>query len=90
MAEDDHVYIGRDMQVYVAGAVGSKWANPFKVKSSSRTGCTDQYRDYVLASPELMGRLGELKGKVLGCWCAPERCHGHVLAELVDGGKVEE
>lgn len=27
----NHVYIGRNMSHYVKGAVGSKWANPFKV-----------------------------------------------------------
>ena len=28
----DHIYIGRSMIHYVKGAVGSKWANPFKVE----------------------------------------------------------
>lgn len=27
---------------------------------------------------------GELRGKVLGCWCAPKMCHGDVLAELAE------
>ena len=31
---------------------------------------------------ELREKLGELKGKVLGCFCAPDRCHGEVLHEL--------
>ena len=27
----------------------------------------------------------ELKGKVLGCWCRPEKaCHGDILAYLAD------
>jgi len=34
--------------------------------------------------PELLARLPELKGKVLGCWCYPLRCHGHLLAELAN------
>ena len=34
-----------------------------------------------------MAQLPELKGKVLGCWCAPEGCHGDVLAELADSLK---
>jgi hypothetical protein len=25
-----------------------------------------------------------LRGKVLGCFCPPALCHGHVLAELAD------
>ena len=32
----DHVYIGRNMTHYVPGAVGSKWANPFKVDQYGR------------------------------------------------------
>lgn len=31
-----------------------------------------------------MKDLHELKGKVLGCWCAPNSCHGDVLTELAD------
>ena len=27
-----HVYVGRDMTIYVEGAVESKWHNPFKSK----------------------------------------------------------
>jgi hypothetical protein len=37
-----------------------------------------------MKSEKLMGELGQLKGKVLGCWCVPERCHGHALAELAN------
>ena len=32
-----------------------------------------------------MGALSELRGKTLGCWCAPEPCHGDVLARYVAG-----
>ena len=31
LKDPNHVYIGRNMTHYVPGAVGSKWANPFKV-----------------------------------------------------------
>jgi len=27
----------------------------------------------------------DIKGKVLGCWCYPERCHGNYLKDLADG-----
>ena len=29
--------------------------------------------------------LHELKGKTLGCFCKPKRCHGDILVELVSG-----
>jgi hypothetical protein len=37
--------------------------------------------------PELMAALGEIRGKVLGCWCKPAACHGDVLARLADATK---
>ncbi|HEX5157649.1 MAG TPA: DUF4326 domain-containing protein [Ktedonobacterales bacterium] len=52
------------------------------------------YREWLLKTPALLERLPELRGKVLGCWCAPkggivgnlhgETCHGEVLAWLAD------
>lgn len=76
------VYIGRP----------SKWGNPFshkpgtiaKYRVRSRDEAVDKYREYVLSNPELLNDLHELKGKVLGCWCAPQRCHGDVLVELAN------
>jgi hypothetical protein len=34
--------------------------------------------------PELGG------GRVLGCWCHPLPCHGHLLAELVNRDAADE
>jgi hypothetical protein len=79
-----HVYIGRNMAHYVPGAVQSKWANPFPVKKYGREGCLEEYRKYILASPELLEDLPSLKGKTLGCWCHPEACHGDILIELIN------
>jgi hypothetical protein len=43
---------------------------------------------YISVEPERRGwilrRLSRLKGKTLGCFCAPKACHGDVLAELAD------
>ena len=38
----------------------------------------------LLDTPELFGRLTELEGKTLGCWCNPEECHADYLALLVN------
>jgi hypothetical protein len=43
-----------------------------------------KYRAWLLANPELFSKLPELKGKVLGCWCAPKACHGDILSELAN------
>eukprot|EP00287_Rhodomonas_sp_CCMP768_P028793 CAMPEP_0202839628 /NCGR_PEP_ID=MMETSP1389-20130828/53247_1 /ASSEMBLY_ACC=CAM_ASM_000865 /TAXON_ID=302021 /ORGANISM="Rhodomonas sp., Strain CCMP768" /LENGTH=267 /DNA_ID=CAMNT_0049516125 /DNA_START=11 /DNA_END=813 /DNA_ORIENTATION=+ len=81
--DPSNVYIGRDMSHYVPGANGSKWANPFPVKTHGRDGCLDKYKKYIEESPLLLSALPELEGKNLGCWCHPEPCHGHVLRTLL-------
>lgn len=79
----NHVYIGRNMTFYVSGATKSKWSNPFSVKKYGRNGCLNKYREYIQNNAELMAQLPELEGKILGCWCKPEKCHGDILVELV-------
>jgi hypothetical protein len=69
------VYIGRP----------SKWGNPFSIgKDGTRDEVIAKYLEYVLNNDELMAELPELKGKRLGCWCAPLACHGDILAELAE------
>lgn len=70
------VYIGRP----------SKWGNPFVVgRDGSREQVIDRFEQWLLSQPELVSALGELSGKTLGCWCAPNRCHGEVLVKLSSG-----
>lgn len=69
------VYIGRP----------SKWGNPFSIgKDGDREAVIKKYNDWILNQPLLMSCLHELKDKVLGCWCAPKRCHGDVLLQLIE------
>lgn len=76
------VYIGRAMPGFSA----SRFANPFKVgRDGSREVCIARYREHLLATPELMAQLEQLRGKRLGCWCKPKACHGDVLVELLHG-----
>lgn len=82
------VYIGRP----------SKWGNPFVLSKSSnaaeerevRAAILVKYEEWLRKQPHLMASLHELRGKVLGCWCAPKLCHGDVLARLADeiGGRA--
>jgi hypothetical protein len=77
------VYIGR--AVPRSGLKASVWANPFVIgKDGTREECIAKFRAYLMSNPGLLKRLPELKSKVLGCWCAPQACHGDVLAELVN------
>lgn len=59
------------------------WGNPFVLPGDgSRDEVVRNYRDvYLPHKPSLRQRLGELRGQALGCWCAPETCHGDVLRE---------
>ena len=78
------VYIGRANPRSRLKA--SIWANPFAIgKDGTREEVMSKYRAYLMAKPELLEKLPELKGKVLGCWCAPEACHGDLLSELANG-----
>lgn len=78
------VYIGRFNRW--KGLKQSPYANPFKVgKDGTREEVIGKFREWLLAQPELVQRAKkELKGKVLGCWCKPDLCHGDVIAEIVD------
>ena len=63
----------------------SEWGNPFEIgKDGNREEVIEKYRVWLLDNPELMGRISELKGKVLGCWCAPQACHCDILAGLAN------
>lgn len=72
------VYIGRP----------SKWGNPFVIgKDGSRDTVIGKYRLWLWKELQA-GRIAKeeilkLDGKVLGCWCAPLRCHGDVLINAV-------
>lgn len=69
------VYIGRP----------SKWGNPFLIgRDGTRAQVIARYEQWLLDSPALRRDLTELRGKVLGCWCAPLPCHGDVLLRLAN------
>jgi hypothetical protein len=81
---DPHdVYIGRP----------GPWGNPFshletsaaRYRCQSRDEAVQKYEAWLLAQPELVAKARrELRGKVLGCWCAPKACHGDVLARVAN------
>jgi hypothetical protein len=76
------VYIGRAIKRGGWDLPSSYWANPFQVKIWGREGALAKYEEHV-RHPARMARLPELRGKRLGCWCAPAPCHGDVLVRLL-------
>lgn len=86
------VYVGRG-RCPKTGRQGG-WGNPFSHLTNSaavfrvatREEAVAKYREWLLAQPELVEKARrELRGRVLGCWCMPEPCHGTVLAEIANG-----
>ncbi len=73
------VYIGRP----------SKWGNPYshkegtlaEFKVQNRAEAIEKYEKYLLENETLFNSLIELKGKTLGCWCKPNKCHGDILVK---------
>lgn len=85
LRDDFDVYIGREVPEH--GLLASKWGNPFVMADESdteRERAIAAYREWVITQPKLMSALEELRGRRLGCWCAPKRCHGDVLVELLE------
>jgi hypothetical protein len=92
----NNVYIGRKGIVFITMKDGKRrypdcnslWHNPFKItKDVDRNKCLEQYREYIIEKIEnehLYKELLMLKNKILGCWCAPEPCHGNVLQDLIN------
>ena len=89
--ERHHVYIGRNPK----GMPLSKWGNRFVVGVHGARGeCVALHerelrerarREY----DALIAELDELRGLVLGCWCAPRACHGDVLVLLANASLAE-
>lgn len=71
------IYIGRP----------SIWGNPFNIgKDGTRDEVILKYGSWLFTQNGLIDRLiDDLQGKILGCWCRPEHCHGDVLAAVADG-----
>ena len=65
----------------------SPLASPLRPgRDGTRREIVARYRDYLLARPDLLALLPGLRGRRIGCWCAPLACHADVIAELADAG----
>ncbi|MCX2731839.1 DUF4326 domain-containing protein [Saccharopolyspora sp. NFXS83] len=65
----------------------SEFASPFvREAKADREAMVRHYEQWLDQQPDLVRRLreGELSGRALGCWCAPEICHADVLAHRAD------
>lgn len=88
------IYIGRP----------SKFGNPFIIgKDGSRDEVISKFREWIYTGNNfgnadaeewkrewILSSLKSLEGKTLGCWCAPNACHGDVLKELFESMNNEK
>ena len=74
--EPHDIYIGRP----------SRFGNPYLIgRDGTRDEVIEKFRVHVIERPLLVKTIRrELRGKVLGCWCAPKPCHGDVLLEIAN------
>lgn len=72
------VYIGRP----------TCYGNPFVIgRDGNREKVIAKYRTWLMLDEQKKLRelmLNKLKGKILGCFCKPESCHGDVICEWVN------
>ena len=64
----------------------SPFGNPYHLgKDGDRQVVLQKYKEYFYArvekDPEFRRRVMQLRGKRLGCHCAPKLCHGMIIAE---------
>ncbi len=95
--DDNNVYIGRGGIVFIKGKrfppKASIFCNPFVIdKDGNREEVLIKYEEYIREKlkgaeagkdPIFKDELMKLKGKNLGCWCKPEKCHGDILLKFI-------
>ena len=76
----------KERGLFVSFDRATPWGNPFVIgRDGDRATVIARYRDdYLPVRPGLLARLGELRGKALGCWCAPQACHADVLIQEME------
>ena len=86
LENENNVYVGRANHFQRF----SKWGNPYELVkyNNNRQLVIDKYKRYVLSNVHLSASVDELKGKVLGCWCAPSQCHAEVLHQLAGNNPI--
>merc|ERR1719461_1286257 len=79
------VYVGRKNRRFKS-EFDYKFGNPFPItKKMDRKAVCKAHKDWLLKNDALLREVRQnLKGKTLGCFCAPKQCHGDFLAEVAN------
>lgn len=63
----------------------SYWSNPFKIgRDGTREEVVGKYAEALAQDRERLLSIHELCGQRLACYCAPEPCHGDILAAIAN------
>jgi hypothetical protein len=92
MDDENNIYIGRKGIVFIDGVrfppQDSIFANPYKIgRDGTGEEVIQKYKEHIkiqMKDPNFVAQLKKLKGKVLGCWCKPEGCHGDHLLNILE------
>ena len=85
------VNVHRDVcDVVIARGNGSIWGNPYALSDTrNREYVVALFTDHLLKNMDLLKQIFDLKGKVLGCTCSPQLCHGDMIVWLLDNVESE-
>ena len=81
-----NVYIGRNNKL-----MKSNWGNPYILDSDDhdeRLECVLRYYFHVTHSDLFLDLYQLCNANYLGCWCAPELCHGDILLYLLNNSVI--
>ncbi len=78
------IYIGRAGRGH-----DGYFGNPFSsYKDGGREKAIALFRDYfynrLKIDPVFAEEINKLKGKILGCFCSPKKCHGDIIVEYLN------
>ncbi len=83
------IYIGRESKRN--GLPHSPHANPFRMKYYNRTEAVELFTLYFyfrIKKPGYKYQVQMLEGRTLCCWCVPQKCHGEIILDWLNGEKV--
>lgn len=65
---------------------GSEFGNPFllPIDGDRDQVCNNYSHHYLPFKPSILNKIKTLKGKALGCWCNPLKCHADILKSFAD------
>lgn len=90
-----YVYIGRRVgQEFHYGNPFSHLEQSHTIKCRDRKEACEEFEAWIMGwrhcevEPKrrqwIIDNLPRIKGRDLGCYCAPKRCHGHLLLQLAN------